>query len=234
MDTVNKRDKAQMDPTPVLKTLKPIAPRQTEVVPAGYLQLPVRCLLCDIYGTLLVSAARQTRRQTEALDALLLKYGQRIHADTLLNHFHDAIEKAHTCARAQGVDFPEVKIENIWEKVLFAGSPGRARSFALEFEILMNPVWPMPGLPELLSAARRFSIVMGIISNAQFYTPIIMEYLLGRNLESAGYASELTFFSFEHGRAKPSRHLFQLAVNRLNDLGVAPPGDRLHRKRYAQ
>ena len=218
----------EMDAYPVLKTLRPLAPLPTEISPGGHLQLPLRCLLCDVYGTLLISAsgdigmANKNRQVTETLGALLSKYGQRIHPEALLDRFHSAIVNEHTRKKAQGVDYPEVKVERIWEEILFAGDSVQARSFSMEFEILMNPVWPMPGLSELLQAGRRSSILIGIVSNAQFYTSIILEWLIGKDLQSAGFDSSLMFLSYKHGTAKPSGYLFQLAAKRLHALGINP------------
>ena len=217
-----------MDSIAALKKLKPLSPLPTALSADGRLKHPVRCLMCDIYGTLLISdsgdigSTEANRQKLENLRALLFEYAQPIEPEMLLVQFKDAIAREHARAIANGIDFPEVRIENIWEKLLFDGNRTRARSFAMEFEILMNPVWPMPGLAELLDVCRRSSIRVGIVSNAQFYTPVILKYFMGCNLQSAGFHPGLTFFSFKHGFAKPSRHLFLAAASRLHGLGVSP------------
>ena len=217
-----------MDSIAALKKLKPLSPLPTALSADGRLMHPVRCLMCDIYGTLLISdsgdigSAEASRRKLEKLRTLLFEYGQPIEPELLLARFKDAIDREHARAIANGIDFPEVRIENIWGKLLFGGNRTRARSFAMEFEILMNPVWPMPGLAELLDACRRGSIKVGIVSNAQFYTPVIIKYFMGCSLESAGFHPGLIFFSFKHGVAKPSRHLFLVAASRLRGLGITP------------
>jgi putative hydrolase of the HAD superfamily len=217
-----------MDVSPVLNTLSPLAPLSTDTSPGGHLQGPVHCVLCDIYGTLLISASgdigtvKRHPRQWDAIAALLRRYGHDRDPEIVLKQLHIAIESEHAHATARGVDFPEVTIETIWEKLLFNGNRTEARAFALEFEILINPVWPMPGLFDLLNACRQRPIVLGIVSNAQFYTPVILEYLIGCNLYSAGFHPDLTILSFRHGIAKPSRRVFEIAVKRLGVMGISP------------
>ncbi len=217
-----------MDSIAALKKLKPLSPLPTALSADGRLKHPVRCLMCDIYGTLLISGSgdigstEANRQKLENLRTLLFEYAQPIEPEMLLEQLKDAIAREHARAIANGIDFPEVRIENIWEKLLFGGNRTGARSFAMEFEILMNPVWPMPGLAELLDVCRRGSIRVGIVSNAQFYTPVILKYFMGCNLQSAGFQPGLMFFSFKHGFAKPSRHLFLAAASRLHGLGISP------------
>ena len=63
---------------------------------------------------------------------------------------------------------------------------------------------------------------MGIVSNAQFYTPIIIEALADRNLEDLGFQSQLCAWSYEIGRAKPSPAVFQGPLDMLRDQGIPP------------
>jgi putative hydrolase of the HAD superfamily len=217
-----------MDATAALKTLFPMAPLPTGLPASGSLHAPVSCLLCDIYGTLLISdsgekdAVRQRTAPWTALKTLLAAYGHRIHPQTLLDRLGRAIAEEHAVRLASGATYPEVVIEKIWQALLFRDNPSLARAFALEFEILMNPVWPMPGLTVLLETARDNAVSLGLLSNAQFYTPIILEFLLGCSLASMGIDPQLTILSSEHGVAKPSLKLFQLAVRRLRLKGIPP------------
>jgi len=100
--------------------------------------------------------------------------------------------------------------------------PFRARAFALEYEALVNPAWPMPGLRTALSDLRRAGILLGILSNAQFYTPSLFECFLGAGPRALGFREELTLYSFELGLAKPSPRLFAIARARLQAAGVRP------------
>ena len=61
---------------------------------------------------------------------------------------------------------------------------------------------------------------MGIISNAQFYTPLLFEWFLNANLTELGFTPELVLLSYCYGQAKPSGLLFQRAVEQLKEMGI--------------
>lgn len=69
---------------------------------------------------------------------------------------------------------------------------------------------------------------MGIVSNAQFYTPLLMEALFGREIEALGFFPNLLFWSYREGRSKPSPKLFESALERLSQRGFTEPGQILY------
>jgi len=78
--------------------LRPLLPLPTRLKPDGHLRRPVRAVLYDIYGTLLISSSgdigvsrRQTVRGT-ALEDLLERFRIRMPADQLIARLHHAIE----------------------------------------------------------------------------------------------------------------------------------------------
>jgi putative hydrolase of the HAD superfamily len=83
-------------------------------------------------------------------------------------------------------------------------------------------VFPMPNVKQTLAACRQRRLTMGIISNAQFYTPYLFAQLLGKNMESLGFYSDLILFSYELGHAKPSPHLFDIMRDRLGRRKIPP------------
>jgi putative hydrolase of the HAD superfamily len=196
--------------------------------PSGRLKPPVKCLLCDIYGTLFISASGDIGssgppdQKSAQLDRLLSRYGQSITAEKVLEGLHRAIRASHAESRGRGVDHPEVVIETLWEKVLAFDDPQRLRTFAVEFEMIMNPVWPMPGLEKLLEYCRCNGIALGIISNAQFFTPYLFEWLLEATPVQLGFDAELVWYSYRHGYAKPSPALFEMARKTLAGRGIEP------------
>ncbi len=107
-------------------------------------------------------------------------------------------------------------------QVLGWDNMARVRQFAIEYELITNPVYPMPNLKSTLATFQHAQIPMGIISNAQFYTPYLFEYFLDANAETLGFLKDLTIYSFETGHGKPSPYLFQLARERLQALGLKP------------
>jgi putative hydrolase of the HAD superfamily len=211
----------------VLRRLcRPLHPVPTELAPRGRLLRPVRAVLFDVYGTLLVSAAaeldhrgREDAAAAPGLQDLLDRYGCPRSPQALAEELAAGIRAEHERRRAEGTAFPEVRIERIWAKLLGL-DPARARAFAVEYEALVNPVWPMPGLRSALSSLRRQGLALGILSNAQFHTPLLFECFLGSDPTALGFREELLLYSFELGSAKPSPRLFETARQRLEALGV--------------
>jgi putative hydrolase of the HAD superfamily len=173
----------------------PLKPEPTGLETNGRLEPPVRCLLCDIYGTLFISgsgdigSARHSNEQKVKLGKLLARYAVPFDPKQVQDRLRSEIEKDHQRARASGMDFPEVRIELLWQTILDWPDLEKVRAFAVEYEIIVNPVWPMPGLRALLSRCRDLGISLGIISNAQFFTPLLFEWFLGRDPVSLGFDS---------------------------------------------
>jgi putative hydrolase of the HAD superfamily len=180
----------------------------------------------DVYGTLFVSGSgdigitRQKVPQTEQLKNLLQKFGIRRSPDDILNDFFTAIDNEHAKLKANGVDFPEVEIDKIWMRVLNNNNLDLIRTFAVEFELIVNPVYPMPNLEKMLADCKESNLCMGIVSNAQFYTPALFQWFLGSDPEDLGFHPDLMLFSYRFGYAKPSTYLFQLAAESLQNMGI--------------
>jgi putative hydrolase of the HAD superfamily len=72
----------------------------------------------------------------------------------------------------------------------------------------------------MLSILKNRNILMGIISNAQFYTPYLFHGFLHSHPKDLGFHPELTFYSFKFGYAKPSIFMFQIAAERLENRSI--------------
>ena len=183
-------------------------------------------MLFDVYGTLIISGAgdigfvREPTENMSGVSNLLLRSGINFTPDHLADLLNRAIERIHTTARGQGIDYPEVDIVQVWRQVLGMDDLSRVKKFALEYELIVNPVYPMPGLEHLLLACKNRKIRMGIISNAQFYTVDVLERFLGATLEKRGFDNRLLFFSWREGHAKPSTVMFERAKEVLFGLGI--------------
>ncbi|GHV85276.1 hydrolase [Spirochaetia bacterium] len=94
-----------------------------------------------------------------------------------------------------------------------AGSLGR--EMALRYELALNPVYPMPGAEKTLRALVSRGLVPGIISNAQFYTPLLFNAFFNKPPEELGFDPGLSFYSFAEGEAKPSPGIFAKAREQL-------------------
>ena len=203
-------------------------PIPTGIKPGGQLIPPVKAVLVDVYGTLFISdsgdisLAQENTKTSDELERLLRKHQIDMPPNSVLESFFSTIRATHQRRQADGVDYPEVEIDRIWSEVLEINDMQVARDYAVEFELLSNPVYPMPHLKEILLHCRNRDIPMGIISNAQFYTPLLFQWYLDSELEALGFFNDLLLFSYQIGYAKPSRMLFDIAVERLRKYGIAP------------
>lgn len=215
--------------------------RPLEPIPTGHpvdlRPLPgIRAVLFDVYGTLLVSAsgdvgsAHETTR-AEALRAALEEAGLIAPGGTL-PPAHGLLERIildhHARARNEGIEYPEVDILAVWSDALAAlglppATPRDLQRLAVAYECATNPVWPMPGMVDVLNELHHTPLPLGIVSNAQFYTPLALEALTGRGLPELGFDPGLCAWSWQLREAKPSTRLFQVVLRRLERrLNISP------------
>ena len=204
----------------------------------------IRCVLFDMYGTLLVSGSGDVGTaaavdSAEALEGALVSAGV-VPAEEhvarrgveLLGRF---VRAAHTRRLDKGAECPEVDIRDIWRQVLFALRQQRLidggedektmLKVAVEYECRVNPVWPMPGMKTVLDQLLGRPVRLGIVSNAQFYTPLVIEAVAGCRYEELGFDPALCSWSYRVGEAKPSVSMFVDVLQRLErEHDVRPPG----------
>jgi putative hydrolase of the HAD superfamily len=206
----------------------PLAPLPTEAVPAGRLKNPVAAVLFDVYGTMLVSAAGEigtTAPMASAAWPTACRFlGLDLPKDpaAMGTALHRRIVEVHRRRRDQGIDAPEVHIDRIWMDLLATDDREAARRVALVYELAVNPVWPMPGVRALLETCRTRDLTSGIVSNAQFFTPLVLAHLLGRDLGTLGIGPTMQIYSYRLGHAKPSPRLFEAACQSLATAGISP------------
>jgi len=208
--------------------LKPLKPIPTSMGKSGKSLSGIDCVLFDIYGTLLISAsgdiglAQNKKQSFDKIEYLIKKFKIKSDPQTLTTALKQAIASTHQSKREKEILFPEVEIDRTWMQVLNTRQREFGRKFALEYELTVNPVYPMPHLEELLQTCRSKKIRMGLISNAQFYTPYLFKWLLGAVPEDLGFHPHLIFLSYQIGYAKPSPELFQRAADALNKMNIQP------------
>jgi len=211
----------------LLHYIEPLSPLPTSLNPSKKLKEKVKCILFDVYGTLFISGsgdisiARQQSRLTQNLKNLLSRYQIKKKPQIVLDDFFSAIDIEHERLKKKGVDFPEVKIDRIWMRVLEIEELDAVRAFAVEFELIVNPVYPMPNLEKMLSNCKKSKILMGIISNAQFFTPYLFTWFLYLIPEDLGFKSDLIFYSYTSGHAKPSPFMFEAAAKNLRNIDIS-------------
>jgi putative hydrolase of the HAD superfamily len=99
----------------------------------------------------------------------------------------------------------------------------RLRLLAVAFEGRVNPVWPMPGAAAVLRSLAGRGLPLGLVSNAQCYTPWFMQAAFGKPLRRLGLRRELLVWSYALGEAKPAAALFGQALTRLRaGWSIAP------------
>mgnify|MGYP005858189737 CR=1 FL=1 len=214
----------------------PLSPIPTAFTVSGSIPRSIRAALLDVYGTLCVSAAGEIGTPSEGtadryIDAAAA-VGWAIDpavAAALAEGFHLEVKRRHAADRARGVSHPEVLVFDVWAHVLrehacpFARTPRTLRMFAVEVECRSNPVWPMPGVREALNRLHSRGVRLGIVSNAQPFTPLLFDALLGCSLEDLSFDPALCIWSWREGRAKPDAALLQRALGVLRERdGIAP------------
>ncbi|MDR2258397.1 MAG: hypothetical protein LBE14_04515, partial [Treponema sp.] len=178
-----------------------------------------------------IGAAAGPDRSCGGLEDLAREYAPALEGKKLREYFQGRIRKIHGELSGR-TPYPEVRVEEIWARFLReSGGPGQprrgrdggaeaARELALRYELAVNPVYPMPGAREAIARLHRNRCVMGVISNAQFFTPLLFDAFFGGLPEDLGFDPALLIYSFEMGEAKPASRLFARAADRLAELGI--------------
>jgi putative hydrolase of the HAD superfamily len=229
-----------------ITNLEPLLPIPSEMTPFLPHLKGVQAVIFDIYGTLIISASGDVdslpfsqktilKCLKETQIQVLLKNTESA-ASFLLKEYRSTIEAFHQKSRSKGVPFPEVDIIKVWKRVIqrsvdknLIKKPEKTdyTKLAFIFELLNNPVYPMPLLRDTINTLSRY-FKLGLISNAQFYTPLILNYFLNNTLTAPGnetvdfFEPELTIFSFKQHKAKPDKALYILAKERLKKFHIKP------------
>lgn len=216
----------------------------------------IRAILFDIYGTLFVSASGdvgtamsegEDDRFIEAFaEAVPELVGMRARArdlpaelgESASEAYFNAISRAHAASRRAGIDHPEVEIRRIWEEAcaelasrgFLSRHPGSAEieRLALAYELRSNPVWPMPEAARTIGELATAGYRLGIVSNAQFFTPLLFPALMGAEPEELGFETGACAYSFVQGVAKPSPRLFDGPLRHLRDSHGITPAEILY------
>lgn len=189
----------------------------------------IKAVLFDVYGTLFTSAVGDISLSGDnQKDALLRKIicehfnlQEKTLPKDLDSLLRGEILKAQQIRKTEGVSYPEVEIREIWQDFLtqLKIKPNLHDICALvtRYECLANPCYPMPYLEEILRNLHDSGYLLGIISNAQFYTQALFMHFLGKWPEDLGFSPELCFWSYHFLEGKPSRIKYKSAASVLKD-----------------
>ncbi|MGO9244875.1 MAG: HAD family hydrolase [Verrucomicrobiia bacterium] len=195
----------------------------------------------DVYSTLVIARRGDLdsllKRETElrmAFDRTVRNFSLHAAPARLHELFLRGIQAEREMRRAEGVAHPEVRVDEIWFKLLekFQSDEPPTLSFAREvslfFERQANPKELQFRAFDVLTTLQKRGVLHGIISNGQFYTPIELSDLLDEESHGAIRTYEslfdmrLVFFSFELGVAKPDPTAFRRAVEVLTKDNIMP------------
>ena len=214
----------------IRKLSREMTPVPTTCRPTLQAMTGIKAVILDIYGTLFISSCGDSRSaagnpREDPLPAVFSRFGIPSPPGPLplTDRLQELIDRDHASAREQGTSSPEVEIRDLWSELL-----NHPRGPALERAIIAcechsNPVWPMPGAMETLIALRNRGLLLGLVSNAQFYTPLLFPALLNRDLQELGFQEDLCLYSYQHGVSKPGAALYEILRERLGSRGITPP-----------
>lgn len=219
----------------LLDEQSPLAPLSTnfkeKVKLNGY---QIKAFIFDIYGTLLVSASGDMEEASfnkPNLQQALIDANFVIHDDLpegafnfMLEDFRFTILEYYKKAKNKDTPYPEINIKEVRKNVLNRAShklwitirkESSLEKFIITFEVLSNKVFPMPGIRGVINEIKNLGFPLGIVSNAQFYTPLIMNHFLrNEKLDEAipPFDPELTVFSYKLSKSKPDDYLFRKII----------------------
>jgi putative hydrolase of the HAD superfamily len=235
-----------------LTGLEPIAPVPTGMNPCLPAEFPLKAIIFDVYGTLLISDSGDIEESVISVLNLkkALKFSnirmsgsallQEGTLNGMLDEFVIEVKEFHNRHRTTERPYPEIDIQNVWETILLRHhAEGRIqldgshciKCMTFIFEILSNPLFPMPGMKEVIKELSYRKIPLGILSNAQFYTPVVLNYFLSDRLAEEDrvdyFDPDLTIFSYKYKRSKPDLFLFQVLASALEEKYGLHPEDVL-------
>jgi putative hydrolase of the HAD superfamily len=231
-----------------LKELAPIPTGEienTERIPG------IKSVVFDIYGTLIISASGDIGCQSLRGNIALQSFKntgihwssphdleETVLGEAIIKAYEKQILSSHEISKSEKkYPHPEVDIVLIWEKVIeqvskecqisFSSSEGSNidhERLAMEFEVENNAVYPMPHMEKVLSQLNQGGFELGIVSNAQFFTPMVLNHFMSRDIDSplAYFNPELQVYSYQLGRAKPDPFLYEELAKKLKKINLVP------------
>ncbi len=221
-----------------------------EPVPTGIMpsvpELPgIKIFLFDIYGTLLISSSGDIDKAELSGEYLIKAFdnagivingqSKKEVAEALIQEMKQGIKDIHSRRKQEGIPFPEIDLLALFESIVKQGMEKKIlrllpradmRLALFGFEFLCNKTYPMPKFKEVIGTLSR-QHELGIVSNAQCYTPVVMNYFLDNDYIEKDtvypFSSALTVFSYKEKRGKPDTFLFEKLVPVLEEKYQVKP-----------
>lgn len=196
----------------------------------------IKCVIFDIYGTLLISNSGDIDKLALSPSFILESFSQcgiriissdpaKVAAE-ITEEYKQTIDDLKYGARKKNIENPEIDIRDVWEIIIqslyyrnLIDTPwiDEVTTLAIYFETLSNRVYPMPFMKETILWLYEKKLPIGIISNAQFYTPVIMNYFLDDEVDDENedikyFDPDLSIFSYQEKLGKPNVALYEKAL----------------------
>jgi putative hydrolase of the HAD superfamily len=161
---------------------------------------------------------------------------------TLQDFYHGLIALNHEKSLKKGVESPEVRIEEVWEVIIMMlcrhgydvsrhGSGdkrelARCMAYYYNFHSLAGKFYD--GVVDALLRLQKGNMKVGIVSDAQFYTPIDLTLLTRQQSNNMLddylelFDVDLIFYSYEYGMTKANPMLFQKLYDALYEYQILP------------
>jgi putative hydrolase of the HAD superfamily len=209
-----------------------LSPKPTGLKPKLPKLENIKACIFDIYGTLFmsgcgdISLTEGTNRDKVLKDVLRL-HKFNVNAEGLSDRFYSCVHNQQENRRSEGIDFPEVEIRDVWKSFLKEiGIADLSResieNIAIDYECRVNPIWPMPNLQETLGELKKRGILLGIVSNAQFFTPYLFETFTGQTAAQLGFERDLCIYSYKLHTGKPSLEIYKPLITALKSREIEP------------
>lgn len=218
------------------KTLsEPLPDKPTGTDPLVQKIPDIRVIAYDFYGTLFISGVGDIGVDDGLLEPAVfldilngsgIEIKSTVAADKGFEIYNTVVNRFIENLKQDGIEYPEPDIREVWSEVLqimkseqlisYNDDPHLFELISVEFESRINPVWPMPGVKEILQHFKKLGVLQGIISNSQFYTPIVLEALTGSSLSELGFHPDLLHWSFEEKMKKPGLTFYRNYLKKLN------------------
>ena len=218
-----------------------LAPISTQVSPV-LKEIPgIRCVLFDVYGTLMVSgvgdislsnAEDRGKAISDLFEAMAIPLKKDLSEPG--KDLNGIIAEHQDKSRREGIEYPEVDIREVWSDFVEQNAPTTKTTpemieeLAIRFELKVNPTWPMPHAESMLRLLREQGLKTGIVSNAQFFTPLLFEAYCGQSLDALGLRQELCQCSYVFREAKPSVRMYRVNAMTLEAKYGIQPGEVLY------
>jgi len=188
----------------------------------------IQAVIFDVYSTLLEVGPAPADAETR-WEQLFLKALQ---SPPQLNRLEfsagcsQIIAKRHAWARARGVSWPEIHWPSVVQELvpeLGQFSETERAEFVYQHIQTGRTLRLHPAAVTTLKWLRQQGALLGIASNSQAYTLRELEEALSEHgLDLNLFASDVCFWSFDHGFSKPDPYVFQYLTQRLEARGIKP------------